>query len=76
MLILIIIAQEDYNSTSLNVTFHPGESEKTVRVPIINNLLREDSESFYGNLTISYQSEFLLLPLATTRIEILYNDCK
>ena len=73
------IASEDYNSTNLTVTFRPGESEKSVRVPIINDLSREESETFYGNLTFYYQSELLQqvqLAGLTASIEILYNDCK
>ena len=61
------------------MTFHPGESEKSVRVPIINDLSREESETFYGNLTFYYQSELLQqvqLAGLTASIEILYNDCK
>ena len=73
----IIIASEDYNSTNLTVTFHPDESEKSVRVPITNDLLREESETFYGNLMCYYQSEFLQQVTGlTASIEILYNDCK
>ena len=75
----LIIASEDYNSTSLSVTFDPGESEMSVQVPIINDLLREESETFYGNLMFYYQSELLQqvqLTGVTASIEILYNDCK
>ena len=75
----IIIAPQDYNSTSLTVTFSSGESEKLIRVPIINDLSREESETFYGNLTFYHQSELLQqvqFADLTASIEILYNDCK
>jgi hypothetical protein len=59
------------------VTFLPGESEKSIRVPIINDLSREESEKFYGTLTFSYQSDLLLQVAGLgASIEILYNDCK
>ena len=77
--ILLYVAQKDYNSRSLNVTFGPDELEKSVRVPIINDPSREGSEKFFGNLGISDQPGLLGLVLPTTDvavIEILYNDCK
>ena len=60
------------------MTFGPDESETTVQVPIINDLSREKSETFYGNLMFNYQSELLLQVHLTgvTGIKILYNDCK
>ena len=70
-----MIDQDDYISTSCNVTFSPDESEKSVKVPIINDLSREHSEIFYSYLTFSHQSEFL--PRSAGAItEISYNDCK
>ena len=57
------------------MTFRPGESEKSIQVPIINDLSREESEMFYGSLMISYQSD-LLRQFAKASIQILINDCK
>ena len=57
------------------MTFRPGESEKSIQVPIINDLSREESEMFYGSLMISYQSD-LLWQFARASIQILINDCK
>ena len=70
-----IIDQDDYNSKSLNVTFSPDESEKTVQVSIINDFSRENSESFFGYLMITHQSEFLPQSAGAV-IEISFNDCK
>ena len=74
----LIIGQEDYDSFSLNVTFIPNEFEKSVRVPIRNDALPEDSETFYGNLMTSHlQLESLAkVVTAAATIEISYSDCK
>ena len=61
------------------MTFRPDEYEKSVQVPIINDVLREEPEIFYGNLMFYYQSELLQqvqFAGLTASIEILYNDCK
>jgi hypothetical protein len=68
--------QEDYESLSLSVTFTPDESEKSVRVLIINDNSREDSEIFYGNLTTSHSESLAKIITAAATIEISYSDCK
>ena len=71
------VAQEDYNSTNFTVTFRPGESEKTIMVPILNDLSREGFETFFGKLVISPESEQLAKVItAEAVIEISYSDCK
>ena len=70
------VAQEDYSTRSFPVTFRPDDSEKTIMVPILNDLSRERSETFYGRL-ISCQSEHLAKVItAEAVIEISYSDCK
>ena len=70
------IDQEDYSSLSLSLTFTPDESEKSVRVSIINDTIREDSEIFYGNLMMASHLESLAeIITAEATIEISYNDC-
>ena len=70
-------AEEDYDSQDISVVFGPDEFEKSVRVPIINDSLRERSEIFYGHLGISTQSRSLArVIIRQVTIEISYNDCK
>ena len=68
------VAQEDYISTSLRMTFSPAdESELTIRVPILNDPSREESEIFYGYLLIFSENFDESIEVA---IEISYSDCK
>ena len=77
LLLIIIVDQDDYISRSVNVTFGPDESEKSVLVSIINDSSRERSEDFFSHLTISHQSEDLMFQqVVGATIVILYNDCK
>ena len=70
------IAQRDYNSQRVSVTFSPDELEKSVRVPIIDDSLRERSEMFYGYLRISPPSAHIArVTTSRATIEISYNDC-
>ena len=70
------IDQEDYSSVRLSVTFSPDESEKSVRVSIIDDTIHEDSEIFYGNLmTVSHSESLAKIITAAATIEISYNNC-
>ena len=44
-------AGSDYQSTSGTLTFAPGETTKSIPVPIINDTMDEPSETFFVNLT-------------------------
>lgn len=44
-------AGADYTATSGTLTFAAGETEKTITVPILEDLLDEDNETFLVNLT-------------------------
>jgi hypothetical protein len=44
-------AGTDYQSTSGTLTFAPGETTKTILVPLINDTMDEPSETFFVNLT-------------------------
>jgi hypothetical protein len=44
-------APADYASVSGTLTFNPGETSKTISVPVIGDLLDEQNESFTVNLT-------------------------
>ena len=58
------------------MTFIPDECEKSVRVSIINDTIREHSEIFYGNLmTVSHSEGLAKIVTAEATIEISYNDC-
>ena len=67
------VAQEDYISTTLRVTFSPDESELTIRVPILNDPSREESEIFYGYVILISENSVGVIEVA---IEISYSDCK
>lgn len=45
------VAPDDYALTSGTLTFAPGESTKTITVPIVGDLLREGDETFTLNLS-------------------------
>ncbi len=47
----IAVAPGDYTNTSGTLTFAPGETSKTVAVPVIGDLLDEANETFFVNLT-------------------------
>jgi hypothetical protein len=44
-------AGSDFNSTSGTLTFAPGETSKTVTVPVIGDRLAEPNETFFINLS-------------------------
>lgn len=44
-------AGTDYQSTTGTLTFAPGETTKSINVPLINDTVDEPSESFFLNLT-------------------------
>jgi disulfide oxidoreductase YuzD len=44
-------AGSDYQATSGTLTFAPGETTKSILVPIINDTMDEPSETFFVNLT-------------------------
>jgi hypothetical protein len=41
----------DYQATNGNLTFMPGETTKTISVPVIGDTLTEEDESFFVNLS-------------------------
>jgi len=45
------IAGEDYVSTSGRLTFADGEASKTISVPLIDDVLEDDGETFHVELT-------------------------
>ena len=49
----------DYNGTRFPVTIHPGQSEVTVRVPIIDDRIIEGPEEFTVELEIPPESAAL-----------------
>jgi hypothetical protein len=52
-------AGADYQSTSGTLTFAPGETTKSINVPIINDTMDEPSETFFVNLTNASNSVIL-----------------
>jgi hypothetical protein len=52
-------AGADYQTTSGTLTFAPGETTKSINVPIINDTMDEPSETFFVNLTNASNSVIL-----------------
>ena len=48
---LTATAGQDYTSTSGNVVFQPGETTKTISVPVMGDTVPEGPEGFFVNLT-------------------------
>ena len=44
------LANDDYQSINDTVTFNPGETSKTIKIPVIGDTVDETNESFYLNL--------------------------
>jgi hypothetical protein len=66
------VAGSDYTSTIGTLTFLPGESSRTVDIPILNNLLSEQTETF--NFAIGRTTGAGLGILRTSTITILDDD--
>lgn len=62
----------DYLTTLGQLQFAPGESVKTIRVPVINDVFNEGPETF--TLTLSNPSGAPLLAPSSTTITIIDND--
>ncbi len=45
------LAGSDYVSTSGSLTFNPGETAKTINVPVIGDIIPEGNETFFAKLT-------------------------
>ncbi|MCX6903470.1 MAG: hypothetical protein NTW03_08335, partial [Verrucomicrobia bacterium] len=59
----------DYSSVLTNLTFPEGEVLQTVAVPILNDMLVEDSESFYALLDFTSANTFIgNVPIAVVTI--------
>lgn len=49
----------DYQATSGQVTFNPGETTKTITVPVVGDTLGEANETFFVNLNFSTNSTII-----------------
>ncbi len=63
---------EDYTATSGTLTFAPGEISKTITIPILNDDIYEDLESFF--LDLSDPSGTALPAIPTRAVEIASDD--
>lgn len=61
-------AGRDYTSLSTKVTFNPGETDKTITVPVLDDTLTEANETFDFRLT-SATLGTITTPFVTTTIE-------
>lgn len=66
-------AGQDYTSISETVTFAPGETTKTINVPILNETEEEDTEQFFITL-IDKSSDYALLSRELIFVEIIDDD--
>ena len=66
------IAGSDYNSSPLTVTFAPGETSKTVTIPIVNDSQLEADETI--NLSLSNPQGGATLGTQTTAVLTILND--
>jgi GrpB-like predicted nucleotidyltransferase (UPF0157 family) len=66
------VAPGDYTSTSGDLTFAPSETSKQISVPIINDTLIENDETF--NVTLSAPSSATLGTPSTATVTIIDND--
>ncbi|TRU88111.1 MAG: hypothetical protein EWV76_09640 [Microcystis novacekii Mn_MB_F_20050700_S1] len=66
------IAGSDYNSSPRSVTFAPGETSKTVTIPIVNDSQLEADETV--NLTLSNPTVGAILGTQTTAVLTIIND--
>ncbi len=53
------VAGSDYQATSGTLTFAPGETSKTVTVPVTGDRIGESEESFYLNLSNPTSGQFI-----------------
>ena len=54
-----IADEEDFDGTTQVITFQPGESSKTVSIPIVNDVIAECDEEFGGQLALPERSQNL-----------------
>ncbi|CCI03111.1 CARDB domain-containing protein [Microcystis aeruginosa] len=66
------IAGSDYNSSPLTVTFAPGETSKTVTIPIVNDTRFEPEETV--NLTLSNPSAGAVIGVQNTAVLTIVSD--
>jgi len=66
------IAGSDYNNTPITVNFAPGETSKTVNIPIINDSQLEADETV--NLSLSNPTGGAILGTQTTAVLTIIND--
>ncbi|WP_414590445.1 DUF4347 domain-containing protein [Anabaena sp. CCY 9614] len=63
------IAGSDYVAVSGTLTFAPGDSNQTISVPIINDLIAEDTETFFINISNPTNAT-----IATSQATVTIND--
>lgn len=67
------IAPDDYDNTPIEVTFAPGETSKTVTIPIVDDTVLESTESL--NLTLTNSTGEAVIGIQnTTVLEIVDNE--
>ncbi|PWT83480.1 MAG: hypothetical protein C5B44_00525 [Acidobacteria bacterium] len=64
--------RDDYTTTAGTLTFYPGETTKTITVPITDDLYPEANETF--DVTLSNPTAATLTGISTATVTILDND--
>ena len=69
------VAGEDYLSVNGTIVFQPGETEKTIRVPILDDAVREDDEDFLVRVSVVSGAKLGFAPAGNhSLVSILSND--
>ena len=65
----VAVAGSDYETTSGTVTFAPGETSRTIIVPIIDDVITEDDETFVVDLNNPTGATSLRFPGVATIVD-------
>ena len=68
-------APSDYTATSVNVVLVPGSTQTTVNVPVEDDAVQEDTESFLVRLSVPEASQVVLGNDIAT-VTITDDDCE
>lgn len=73
MIIIILIAPNDYASATIQYIFTPGQTRLSIPVTIVDDSEFEGAEQFLGSLSTSAHA---IIDIPITTVTIVDNDCK